>query len=197
MTEFATGFMKAVLHGPEKPDGRSRPAWGAVISLALGTFGLVTAECLPASVLTPLAHDLGVSPGEAGQAMTVTAVAAAISAPTIAIVTKRLDRRTVLWAMMLLQILSNLLMAVESLPVCLAARVLLGIALGGFWSISASLAIRLVPDHLLSRAMSIILAGVSVALVCAPPIGAYVGDMWAWRAPFILTAVLNAVTLLA
>ena len=48
-----------------------------------------------------------------------------------------------------------------SLPVLLAARVVLGIALGGFWSISAALAMRLVPSHLLRRAMSIILTGVT------------------------------------
>ncbi|TJW35924.1 MAG: MFS transporter, partial [Mesorhizobium sp.] len=104
MTGSATGFMGAVQHDPEKPDQRSRPAWGAVISLALGTFGLVTAEFLPASVLTPLAHDLGITEGAAGQTMTATAIAAAISAPTMAIITKRLDRRIVLCAMMLLQI---------------------------------------------------------------------------------------------
>ncbi|RRH94516.1 MFS transporter [Mesorhizobium tamadayense] len=197
MTESATGFMKAVLHGPEKPDQPSRPAWGAVISLALGTFGLVTAEFLPACVLTPLAHDLGITEGAAGQTMTATAIAAAISAPTTAIITKRLDRRIVLWAMMLLQILSNVLAEVAwSLPVFLAARVVLGIALGGFWSISASLAMRLVPNHLLPRAMSIILTGVSVAIVCAPPIGAYVGEIWGWRAAFMIAAVVNAVTLL-
>lgn len=87
-----------------------------------------------ASVLTPLAHDLGITEGAAGQTMTATAIAAAISAPTMAIITKRLDRRIVLCAMMLLQILSNLLAEVAwSLPVFLAARVVLGIALGGFW----------------------------------------------------------------
>ncbi|UVK35591.1 MFS transporter (plasmid) [Mesorhizobium sp. AR10] len=197
MTESATGFLEAVPHDPKKPDERSRPAWGAVISLALGTFGLVTAEFLPASVLTLLAHDLGITEGAAGQTMTATAIAAAISAPTMAIITKRLDRRIVLWAMMLLQILSNLLAEVAwSLPVFLAARVVFGIALGGFWSISASVAMRLVPNHLLPRAMSIILTGVSVAVVCAPPIGAYVSDIWGWREPFMITAVVNAVTLL-
>ncbi|UVK50102.1 MFS transporter (plasmid) [Mesorhizobium sp. AR02] len=197
MTESATGFLEAVPHDPKKPDERSRPAWGAVISLALGTFGLVTAEFLPASVLTPLARDLGITEGAAGQTMTATAIAAAISAPTMAIITKRLDRRIVLWAMMLLQILSNLLAEVAwSLPVFLAARVVFGIALGGFWSISASVAMRLVPNHLLPRAMSIILTGVSVAVVCAPPIGAYVSDIWGWREPFMITAVVNAVTLL-
>ncbi|PZV40172.1 MFS transporter [Mesorhizobium kowhaii] len=197
MTESATGLMETVLHGPEKPDRLSPAAWGAVISLALGTFGLVAAEYLPASLLTPLAHSLGVSPGEAGQTITATAIAAAISAPTMAIITKRLNRRTVLWAMMLLQILSNLLVAVwSSAPVFLAARVMLGIALGGFWSISASLAIRLVPNHLLPRAMSIIHAGVPAALVCAPSIGVHVDHSWGWQAAFKLTAVLNAVTLL-
>lgn len=197
MTESATGFTDAVLHDPEKPDQRSCPAWGAVFSLALGTFGLVTAEFLPASVLTPLAHDLDITEGAAGQALTATAIAGAISAPTMAILTRRLDRNIVMWAMTLLQILSNVLAQIAwSLPVFLTARVVLGIALGGFWSISAALAMRLVPSHLLPRAMSIILSGVSVATVCAAPIGVYVGETWGWRVAFMIAAVVNAVTLL-
>ncbi len=55
-------------------DGPEAPAWGAVISMALGVFGLVTAEFLPASLLTPIAADLGITEGAAGQAVTVTAV---------------------------------------------------------------------------------------------------------------------------
>ncbi|NGO53342.1 MFS transporter [Allomesorhizobium camelthorni] len=197
MTESATSFMEAVLHDPEKPDQRSGPAWGGVISLALGSFGLVTAEFLPASVLTPLAHDLGITHGVAGQGMTATAIVGAISAPTMAIITKRLDRRIVMWAMTLLLILSNVLAAVAwSVPVFLTARVVLGIAIGGFWSISAALAMRLVPNDLLPRAMSIILTGVSVANVCAAPIGAYVGEIWGWRTAFMIAAVVGAFTLL-
>ncbi|WP_287103997.1 MFS transporter [Mesorhizobium sp.] len=182
---------------PESPYQRSGPAWGAIISLSFGTFGLVTAEFLPASVLTPLAHDLRITTGTAGQALTATAIVAAISAPIMAIVTKRLDRRVVIWAMTLLLILSNVLAEVAgSLPVLLAARVVLGISLGGFWSISAALAMRLVPSHLMPRAMSIILTGVSVASVCAAPIGAYVGDIWGWRASFKVAAIVSAVALL-
>ncbi|WP_192246690.1 MFS transporter [Mesorhizobium silamurunense] len=197
MAESATGFTDAALHEPEKPDQRSCPAWGAVISLALGTFGLVTAEFLPASVLTPLAHDLGITKGAAGQALTATAIAGTISAPTMAIITRRLDRKIVMWAMTLLQILSNVLAEVAwSLPVFLTARVVLGIALGGFWSISAALAMRLVPSHFLPRAMSIIITGVSVATVCAPPAGAYVGEIWGWRAAFMIAVFVNAITLL-
>src|SRR5919197_1028686 len=58
------------------------PAWAAVLSLAFGVFGLVTAEFLPASLLTPIAADLGVTDGSAGQAVTATAIIGAIAALT-------------------------------------------------------------------------------------------------------------------
>ncbi|TIU19581.1 MAG: MFS transporter, partial [Mesorhizobium sp.] len=90
-------------------------------------------------------------------------VVGAIAAPTMAIVTKRLDRRLVMWMLTVLLIVSNLLAAfASSLTMLLLARVVLGVALGGFWSMSAAMAMRLVPMRLMPRAMSIILTGVSV-----------------------------------
>lgn len=196
MTEPTTGVMDAVLD-PSESDERSEPAWAAVVSLALGVFGLVTAEFLPASLLTRLAQDLNITEGAAGQAVTATAVVGAIAAPTMAIITKRLDRRLVMWGLTVLLILSNLVAAfASSLPVLLIARILLGISLGGFWSMSAAMAMRLVPMRLMPRAMSIILTGVSVATVCAAPIGAYVGDIWGWRTAFMIAAIVGALALL-
>ncbi|WOS66597.1 MFS transporter [Sinorhizobium fredii] len=178
-------------------DERSEPAWAGVISLALGVFGLVTAEFLPASVLTPMAADLGISDGTAGQAVTATAVVGAIAAPTIAIVTRGFDRRLVLWGFTLALILSSLLAAfATNLTMLLAARVVLGIGLGGFWSMMAAIALRLVPMRLVPRAMSIIFTGVSLATVCAAPVGAYIGDLWGWRVTFLVAAALGAVTLI-
>jgi DHA1 family purine ribonucleoside efflux pump-like MFS transporter len=197
MTEPATGVIDAAVLDSSESEERSEPAWGAVVSLALGVFGLVTAEFLPASLLTRLAQDLGITEGAAGQAVTATAVVGAIAAPTMAIVTKRLDRRLVMWGLTVLLIVSNLLAAfASSLPVLLAARVVLGIALGGFWSMSAAMAMRLVPMRLMPRAMSIILTGVSVATVTAAPVGAYVGDIWGWRTAFMIAAVVGALALL-
>ncbi|TIR85416.1 MAG: MFS transporter, partial [Mesorhizobium sp.] len=197
MTEPATGVIDAAVLDRTEAEERSEPVWGAVVSLALGVFGLVTAEFLPASLLTRLAQDLGVSEGAAGQAVTATAVVGAIAAPTMAIVTKRLDRRLVMWLLTLLLIVSNLLAAfASSLTMLLLARVVLGVALGGFWSMSAAMAMRLVPMRLMPRAMSIILTGVSVATVTAAPVGAYVGDIWGWRTAFMIAAVVGALTLL-
>ncbi|TIP09160.1 MAG: MFS transporter, partial [Mesorhizobium sp.] len=81
MTEPATGVIDADVLDRTEAEERSEPVWGAVVSLALGVFGLVTAEFLPASLLTRLAQDLGVSEGAAGQAVTATAVVGAIAAP--------------------------------------------------------------------------------------------------------------------
>ncbi len=145
------------------PDGapEAPAAWAAIGALALGVFALVTSEFLPASVLTPLAADLGVSVGAAGQAVTATAVVGAIAAPLTPVLTGRFDRRTVMWALMALLCASNLLTVFAvNLPMLLVARILLGASLGGFWSMAAALAMRLVPAKALPRAMSIVFTGV-------------------------------------
>ncbi len=174
-----------------------RPAaWAAVVSLALGVFGLVTAEFLPASLLTPIAGDLGISDGTAGQTVTATALVAAVAGPAIVIGTGGIDRRMVVWGLTLLLVLSNILAAfAPHVSVLLVARVGLGIALGGFWSLAAALALRLVPPALMPRAMSIIFTGVSAATVCAAPLGAFLGDLWGWRATFMVAGVIGLVAL--
>src|SRR5688572_30058868 len=146
------------------PDVGSLPAparWPAVASLALGVFGLVTAEFLPASLLTAMASDLSITEGVAGQTVTATALLGAIAAPSIPLLTRRIDRKHVMVLLTLLLVLSNALAATaDSLWTLLVARVLLGVALGGFWSMAAALAMRLVPEHQFPRAMSLILTGV-------------------------------------
>ena len=162
----------------------------------MGVFGLVMAEFLPASLLTAMATDLGVSDGAAGQAVTATALVGAVAAPSLPLLTRRLDRRHVMLALSALLVLSNVLAATAgSLALLLAARVMLGVALGGFWSMSAALAMRLVPEPQFARAMSLILAGVSVATVCAAPVGAWMGDVWGWRSAFIAAGAVSLVTL--
>jgi len=176
----------------------SAPRWPAIGSLALGVFGLVTAEFLPASLLTAMAADLGVSDGAAGQAVTATALVGAVAAPSIPVLTRRFDRKAVTLVLTMLLVLSNTIAATaSSLPTLLVARVMLGIALGGFWSMAAALAMRLVPESLFARAMSVILTGVSIATVCAAPIGAWMGDLWGWRSAFVAAGAVSALTFAA
>ncbi len=62
---------------------------------------------------------------------------------------------------------------------------------------AAPLAMRLVPQALFPRAMSLILTGVSVATVCAAPIGAWMGATWGWRSAFVAAGAIALVTLVA
>lgn len=185
--------------GPARSAPEARDArWTAVGSLSLGVFALVTAEFLPASLLTAISTDLHVTDGAAGQAVTATALVAAIAAPAIPLLTQRYDRKAVLLALTGLLVASNALAAsASSLVALLAARVLLGVALGGFWSMAAALSMRLAPEHLFARAMSVVLTGVSIATVCAAPVGAWMGEAWGWRSTFSAAAGLSALTLAA
>jgi predicted MFS family arabinose efflux permease len=172
--------------------------WPAIVALTLGVFSLVTAEFLPASLLTDMAADLDVSEGAAGQTVTATALVAAIAAPSIPVLTRRLDRRTVMVALTVALLMSNVVAVVApNLATLLAARLLLGISLGGFWSMAPPLAMRLVPESLFPRAMSLILTGVSVATVSAAPVGAWMGDTWGWRSAFVAAGAIGLLTLFA
>ncbi|QDG60513.1 MFS transporter [Pseudomonas sp. NIBRBAC000502773] len=172
------------------------PAWMAVFSLAMGVFGLLTAEYLPASLLTLMSADLGVSEALAGQAVTVTAVVALFAGLLVPGLTRGIDRRWVLLGFSTLMVASNLLVAVSSsFAVLLVMRILLGIALGGFWSMAAAVAMRLVPSALLPRALSIIFSGIAVGTVVAVPLGSYLGGLYGWRSAFFAAAAVGMVTL--
>lgn len=187
----------AAERGPEDQVQAQQASWPAVFALALGVFGLVTAEFLPASLLTPIARDLGISEALAGQAVTTTAVVAFFAGLLAAVATRGLDRRQVLMGFSTLLVLSNLLVAfAPNLLLLLLARVLLGVALGGFWSMATAVAMRLVPPALVSRALSVVFSGVSVATIVAVPLGSYLGGLYGWRTVFLLAAGIGVVTLL-
>lgn len=180
-------------HNPAEPVSQ----WSAVFSLAMGVFGLVTAEFLPASLLTPMADALQISEGQAGQAVTVTAGVALFSGLLVPSLTKRLDRRLILLLFSTLLIISDVLVALApDLTVLLIARVVLGVALGGFWALAAALAMRLVRDVHIPRALSVIFTGVPVATVAAAAFGSWLGGVLGWRNVFFIAAAVGAVALI-
>jgi DHA1 family purine ribonucleoside efflux pump-like MFS transporter len=178
--------------------GPKPASWSGVVALSLGIFALVTAEFLPASLLPRIAEDLGVSSGAAGQSVTATAVAAALSALLLPVVLPQADRRRLMLGLTLLAAVSNLLVALApSLPVVMASRLLLGVALGGFWALATAMAASLVPTDHIGRALTVINTGVSAATVAAVPLGAWLGEILGWRAAFFLAAGAAALALIA
>jgi DHA1 family purine ribonucleoside efflux pump-like MFS transporter len=168
-----------------------------VSTLGLAIFTLVASEFLPASLLTPVAAELGITVGLAGQLVTATAVAGMIAGPAIVAVLPPVDRRWVMVGLTALSVASNVMVAVApNLPLMLVGRALLGVALSGFWALSLAVVAQMVPAERLGRAMTVVNTGVSLATVAAVPLGAYVGDQLGWRATFWGVAAAGVVTLL-
>ena len=168
--------------------------WTAVFSVAFVVAGLITSEFLPVSLLTPIAHDLSITEGSAGQMITATSVVAVISSLFVTSVTRGLDRKVVLLACSLSLALSNVMVAAAgNLMVLMLARVFLGISMGGFWSLSTATALRLVPRDALPKALSIIASGVAIANLVSAPLGSLLGAALGWRSVFMLAALLGLV----
>ncbi|MCB8902400.1 MULTISPECIES: MFS transporter [unclassified Streptomyces] len=159
--------------------------------MTLGIFTVMTAELLPVGLLTPAAADLAVSEGTAALMVTVPGLVAALAAPLVTVRAAGADRRALLVAFLLLAAAANLVSALAGhLAVVLAARVLLGIAIGGFWALAGGLAPRLVPAGAVGRATAVIFGGVSAASVLGVPAGTFLTERAGWRWAFAATGVL-------
>lgn len=171
------------------------PRWWAVVAIAFGIFLLVTAEQLPIGLLSQVADEMGVTPGMAGLMVTVPGVVAAFSAPLLPVAVGRMDRRVMLTLMMLVMVIGSLLSATaSSFGGLLAARVLVGVSIGGFWAIAGSIAPRLVPQAQVAKAMTVIFGGVTTASVLGVPLGTLLGDFSSWRFAFGSLGVFSLLT---
>jgi predicted MFS family arabinose efflux permease len=170
-----------------------RMPYGALLAMMAMSFLLVSAEFLPNGVLTEISAELGVTPGQAGQLVTVTALAGLLVAPTVGLALPRLDRRTLLVWMAVLAAVSNLVVAIApSLPLMLLARVLLGAALSGFWTMSITVAARIAGPARLGRAVMFTSAGTSLATVAGVPVGVMLSQVLDWRGVFGIAAAATA-----
>ncbi|HAT1612498.1 TPA: purine ribonucleoside efflux pump NepI [Raoultella planticola] len=172
----------------------SRPNWSAVFAVAFCVACLITVEFLPVSLLTPMAQDLGISEGLAGQSVTTTAFVAMFASLFITSLIRSTDRRYVVILFSVLLTVSCLLVSfANSFALLLVGRACLGLALGGFWAMSASLTMRLVPMRVVPKALSVIFGAVSIALVIAAPLGSFLGGVIGWRNVFNAAAVMGVI----
>jgi predicted MFS family arabinose efflux permease len=175
----------------------NRPAaWGAVFAMALGAFALVASEFMPVSLLTPVAADLHISEGQAGQAISVSGAFALATSLFIAPLAGRLDRKLLLAGLTLMMIVSGTVAAfAPNYTVFMIGRAFIGVAIGGFWSMSAATAMRLVPEHQVPRALAIVNGGNALATVVAAPLGSFLGSVVGWRGAFFAVVPVAAIAL--
>lgn len=172
--------------------------WLGVVAVTLGIFAIVTTEILPIGLLTTIGTDFALTPGRTGWLMTMPGLVAAVAAPVVTVATARVDRRVMLCALMVLLAAAGFLAAAA--PVYwleLLARFLVGLTIGGFWSIGAGLAARLVPEQWTVRATAVIFSAVPLGTVLGVPAGTFVGELAGWRTSFVALGVLSLAALVA
>lgn len=175
-------MIQHTLSAPRKPE----QSWGAVFAMSLAAFVLVASEFMPVSLLTPIAADLHITEGQAGQGISVSGLFALFASLLTASVAARVDRKPLLLSLTLLMIVSGTVVAfAPNYWVFMAGRALIGVAIGGFWSLSAATAIRLVPDDQIARAMAVVNGGNALATVIAAPLGSFLGAFIGWRGAFL------------
>lgn len=164
----------------------------------MGLFSIVTTEILPVGLLTPIGDTFAISDGTAGLMMTLPGILAAVAAPTVTVMTGRIDRRRMLRALILVLALANFLAALApGYWLMLISRVLLGLVIGAFWSIGSGLAARLVPQAQAGRATAVIFSAVPLGSVLGVPAGTLIGQLAGWRVVFVAMGVFTLAVLAA
>jgi predicted MFS family arabinose efflux permease len=169
--------------------------WASVYALTLCVSTLVASEFMPVSLLTPMASDLHLTEGQAGQAISVSGIFAVATSLCIASLTRRIDRRALLLGLTGLMLASGLIAALApNFPILLAGRALIGVVIGGFWSMSAATVMRLVDEREVPRALAILNGGNALAATVAAPLGSVLGASIGWRGAFFSIVPLAAIT---
>lgn len=168
----------------------------ALLSLTVGAFAIGMTEFVIMGLLPNVASDLHVSISTAGQLITAYAMSVAIGAPILTLLTQRIPQKGLLCLLMLLFILGNGLSVVApSYAVLMAARIVTALTHGTFFGVGAVIAAGLVRPEKRAGAVSIMMAGLTIANIVGVPLGTFVGQQLGWRASFGAIALMGIIAL--
>lgn len=172
----------------------------AVYLLALSLFAMGSAEFLMGGILPMIAEDLRISLPTAGTLISAFAVGALIGGPSFAILALRWPSRSALFISQLAFIAATVVsLLAQGYWAILLARFGMGLAYACFWSVAAATAVQLSPPDRRAKALSIVVSGLTVAMVLGGPAGTYISEATGWRGGFwavIAVTVISAVAVL-
>ncbi|MBU8865538.1 MFS transporter [Paenarthrobacter aromaticivorans] len=171
--------------------------WQGIFAMSLCVFVLIASEFMPVSLLTPMASELQVTKGMIGQGIAISGVLVVLTNLSTSTPAGRMNQKTLLLGLTVLMAVSGALVALapDYLPYMIG-RALIGVVIGGFWSMSAATAMSLVPAHRVPRASAIFNIGNALATVLAPPLGSYLGSIIGWRGAFFCLVQVAAIALI-